>query len=143
MLSHVHVGVADLERALPFYNAIMGELGFKLKFVEPENAVAGWFDGVAPRPIFLIGLPYDGKPANPGNGQMVALLAMNREAVDRCYARAIANGGKDEGKPGLRPHYHPDYYGAYFRDLDGNKLCVCCHISHTSNVTQVTPEPDS
>jgi len=55
----------------------------------------------------------------------VALLAPNRAAVDRCYSRAIASG--DEGRPGLRPHYHPNYYGAYFRDLDGNKLCVCCH----------------
>jgi predicted lactoylglutathione lyase len=55
------------------------------------------------------------------------LLAPDRDAVDRCYARAIASGAEGEGKPGLRPRYHANYYGAYFRDPDGNKLCVCCH----------------
>jgi len=79
------------------------------------------------RPLFLIGHPYNSQPATPGNGQMIALLAPNRSAVDSCYARAIANGAQSEGRPGLRPHYHPHYYGAYFRDPDGNKLCVCCH----------------
>jgi catechol 2,3-dioxygenase-like lactoylglutathione lyase family enzyme len=79
------------------------------------------------RPLFLIGRPYNGERAAPGNGQMVALLAPNRDAVDRSHARALANGARSEGEPGLRPHYHPNYYGAYFRDPDGNKLCVCCH----------------
>ena len=54
-------------------------------------------------------------------------LAADRASVDRCHAAAIARGGTDEGAPGLRPQYHPHYYGAYFRDPDGNKLCVCCH----------------
>ena len=58
---------------------------------------------------------------------MAGLLAPNHAAVDRCYARASATGARDEGKPGLRPHYHANYYGACFRDPDGNKLCVCCH----------------
>jgi putative acetyltransferase len=58
---------------------------------------------------------------------MIALLAASREAVAACHAVALANGGTCEGPPGLRPQYHPDYYGAYFRDPDGNKLCVCCH----------------
>jgi catechol 2,3-dioxygenase-like lactoylglutathione lyase family enzyme len=82
--------------------------------------------GVA-RPLFLIGRPFDRRPAAVGNGQMLALLAPNRAAVDRCHATALAQGGLSEGAPGLRPHYHADYYGAYFRDPDGNKLCVCCH----------------
>ncbi|MDR6673780.1 putative lactoylglutathione lyase [Xanthomonas translucens] len=63
----------------------------------------------------------------PGNGQMLALQAASRAQVDRCHALALAHGARCEGAPGLRAHYHPDYYGAYFRDLDGNKLCVCCH----------------
>ena len=50
-----------------------------------------------------------------------------RTAVDKAYAAALRNGGSCEGAPGLRLEYHPDYYGAYFRDADGNKLCVCCH----------------
>lgn len=58
---------------------------------------------------------------------MTAFLAEHRSDVDRCYALAIEHGGRCEGKPGLRPEYHPNYYGAYFRDLDGNKLCVCSH----------------
>lgn len=80
-----------------------------------------------PRPLFLVGRPWDGKAAQPGNGQMVALLAPSRAAVDAAYAAALAHGGAGEGAPGLRPHYHPNYYGAYFRDPEGNKLCVCCH----------------
>jgi catechol 2,3-dioxygenase-like lactoylglutathione lyase family enzyme len=58
---------------------------------------------------------------------MIALLAKSRDIVGRSHAAALANGGKCEGAPGLRPHYHPNYYGAYFRDPDGNKICVCCH----------------
>jgi catechol 2,3-dioxygenase-like lactoylglutathione lyase family enzyme len=127
MLSHVYIGVTDFQRAFSFYSHVMEELSFVLKFSEPANFWAGWMQPSMPRPLVLVGRPYDGKPANPGNGQMIALLAPNRNAVDRCYATAIACGGTDEGGPALRAHYHPDYYGAYFRDPDGNKLCACCH----------------
>lgn len=127
MLSHVHVGVGDFERALAFYGPVMEILGAPLKFIDRENYMAGWKPRAADRPLFLIGRAYDGQPARPGNGQMVALLAPSREAVDRCHETALAQGAQSEGAPGLRPHYHPHYYGAYFRDLDGNKLCVCCH----------------
>lgn len=127
MLSHVHVGITDFARAFAFYPGVMDELGFTLKFSEPEKPCAGWMRREADRPLFLIGHPYNGERAAPGNGQMVALLAPSRDAVDRCYAWAIANGARNEGKPGLRPQYHPNFYGAYFRDPDGNKLCVCCH----------------
>jgi len=127
MFSHVHIGITNFERAFAFYKSVMDELGFALKFSEPEKPWAGWMPTGAERPLLLIGRPYDGKHASPGNGQMVALLAPSRDAVDRCYARALAIGGQSEGAPGLRPHYHPNYYGAYFRDPDGNKLCVCCH----------------
>jgi catechol 2,3-dioxygenase-like lactoylglutathione lyase family enzyme len=58
---------------------------------------------------------------------MTALLAPSRAAVEAAHAAALANGGRCEGAPGLRPHYHPNYYGAYFRDPDGNKIGVCCH----------------
>jgi predicted lactoylglutathione lyase len=58
---------------------------------------------------------------------MTALLARDRDTVDSAYSTALANGGTCEGAPGLRPQYHPDYYGTYFRDPEGNKLCVCCH----------------
>jgi len=57
----------------------------------------------------------------------VAFEAASRAAVDAFHAAALAAGGTHEGPPGIREHYHPDYYGAYVRDLDGNKLCVVCH----------------
>jgi lactoylglutathione lyase len=77
--------------------------------------------------LFLIGTPFDGNVHSPGNGQMVAFLAMDRDQVDAVYRVALKNGGTDEGPPGLRPEYHASYYGAYFRDPEGNKVCVACH----------------
>ncbi|MEI7870622.1 MAG: VOC family protein [Alphaproteobacteria bacterium] len=131
MISHVHVGVTDFERAFAFYSEVMDALGFPLKFCERDGqrggSWAGWMPTAAARPLFLIGHPFDTAPATAGNGQMVALLAPDRAAVDACHRRALAAGGRDDGPPGLRPHYHPNYYGAYFRDPDGNKICVCCH----------------
>ena len=127
MLSHVHIGVTDFQRAFSFYSAVMNALGLPLRFAEPEKSWAGWKPPDAARPLFLIGHAYNGEPAASGNGQMIALLAPTRGAVEKCHAIAIASGGRCEGPPGLRPHYHPNYYGAYFRDPDGNKLCVCCH----------------
>jgi catechol 2,3-dioxygenase-like lactoylglutathione lyase family enzyme len=127
MLSHVYIGISDFGRSLSFYTAVLDTLGLTLKFSQPEKSRAGWMQPGVARPLLLVGQPYNGEPAEPGNGQMVALLAPTREAADRCYAVALDNGGRCEGPPGLRPHYHPNYYGAYFRDPDGNKLCVCCH----------------
>jgi catechol 2,3-dioxygenase-like lactoylglutathione lyase family enzyme len=127
MISHFHLGISDFDRALKFYSGLMRVLGFPLKFSYPTKSWAGWKPADAERPLFVIGKPYDGKPAAPGNGQMIALMAPSREAVDQCHALAIAGGGICEGAPGLRPQYHSNYYGAYFRDPDGNKICVCCH----------------
>ena len=127
MLSHVYIGVTDFERAFGFYSAVLTHLGVELRFREPEKPWAGWQAPGKPRPLLLIGRPYNGEPMTVGNGAMTALLAPSRPAVDRAYAAALAHGGRCEGEPGLRPHYHADYYGAYFRDPDGNKICVCCH----------------
>lgn len=126
MLSHVFVGTRDFERALAFYRPLLALLGATERFCEPENAWAGWQSHPGPRPLLLLGKPFDGEHA-PGNGQMVALLAASRLLVEQAHALALAQGGRCEGPPGLRAHYHPNYYGAYFRDLDGNKLCVACH----------------
>ena len=127
MLSHIHLGVTDFPRALAFYEGLMDELGFVLKFSDPDKPWAGWMKPDLARPLFLIGYPVDGGPAFPGNGQMTALLAPHRESVDRCHAKAIAMGAASEGSPALRLRYHSDFYGAYFRDPDGNKPCVCRH----------------
>jgi len=127
MFSHIFVGMNDFERALAFYNPLMAALGIEARFCEASRPWAGWQSQPGPRPLFLIGRPYDQQPHQRGNGQMVAFLAQSTAAVDRAYAVALANGGTSEGAPGSRPEYHEHYYGAYFRDPDGNKLCVACH----------------
>ena len=127
MFSHIFVGVNDFERALAFYTPLMNVLGIQARFCERERPWAGWQSSPGPRPLFLIGRPHDRQAHVAGNGQMVAFVAESRAVVDRAYATALANGGTSEGAPGLRPEYHSNYYGAYFRDPDGNKLCVACH----------------
>lgn len=126
MFSHIFIGVCDFDRALAFYRALMPVLGIAERFCDPARPWAGWQSSPDPRPLFLIGTPYAGDH-EVGNGQMVALLASSREQVDLAYQVAIAKGGVSEGAPGLRPEYHANYYGAYFRDTEGNKICVACH----------------
>ena len=127
MISHVFIGVTDFDRGFKFYSVVTNALGLRLKFCEADKQWAGWSAADAPRPLLLIGKPFNGEIARPGNGQMIALLARNRAAVDLAHATALANGGTCEGPPGLRPQYHANYYGAYFHDPDGNKICMCCH----------------
>lgn len=129
MFSHVFVGVSDFDRALAFYTPLMAALGIAPRFCDRSRPWAGWQSSPDPRPLFLIGRPYDRQPPEPGNGHMVAFLAADRAAVDRAHAVALANGGRSDGAPGLRPEYHAHYYGAYCRDPDGNKLCVACHAA--------------
>jgi catechol 2,3-dioxygenase-like lactoylglutathione lyase family enzyme len=127
MISHVNVGVSDFDRAFAFHSGLMEMLGHRLRF--KQDGFAGWEAVGGGRPLFLIARPFDGMPASPGNGQMIAFEAANRALVDLAHAHALAHGGRDEGKPGPRPQYHPNYYGAYFRDPDGNKFCVVCHAA--------------
>ena len=127
MFSHIFIGVGDFERAMAFYAPLTEVLGIELRFSDKSRPWAGWQSTPGPRPLLIIGAPYDGQPHAAGNGQMVAFLAASRETVDRAHAVALGHGGHSEGAPGLRPEYHEHYYGAYFRDPDGNKLCVACH----------------
>lgn len=129
MLSHVFVGSNDFEQALAFYQPVMAALGIAARFVDAQKPWAAWQSSPDPRPLFLIGRPYNGQPHQPGNGQMVALLAPSRAQVDQAYQAALAQGGQCEGPPGLRPQYHAHYYGAYVRDPAGNKLCFVCHAA--------------
>jgi catechol 2,3-dioxygenase-like lactoylglutathione lyase family enzyme len=128
VFSHVIVGVRDFERALAFYNALMPCLGNVPRFCDRSRPWAGWQGADAARPLFLIGKPHDERVHAQGNGQMLAFLANSRRVVDEAYRVALAHGGSSEGAPGLRPEYHEHYYGAYFRDTEGNKLCVACHL---------------
>ena len=127
MFSHVFIGVSDFNRALAFYSPLMATLGIEQRFCESSRPWAGWQSSPDPRPLFLIGKPYNEESPQPGNGQMVAFMATKRSVVDEAFSVAIAHGVTSEGSPGLRPEYHKNYYGAYFRDPDGNKLCVVCH----------------
>ena len=123
MYSHVNLGVHDLLRASAFYDRVLRELDITRAFAG-DGFVA--YRGQDERgPLFFICLPFNGEPASAGNGVHVAFLAPNRAAVDRFHRVALEQGATNEGDPGVRPHYHPDYYGAYIRDLDGNKLQAC------------------
>lgn len=128
MFSHIFVGVRDFDRALAFYAPVMAALGLAPRFCDRARPWAGWQSSPGPRPLFLIGSPYDGLAHDRGNGQMVAFLADSRAMVDAAHAAALSAGGTCEGPPGPRPEYHEHYYGAYFRDPDGNKLGVACHL---------------
>ena len=123
MYSHVTLGSNDLARSRVFYDAIMKVLGHKLLFELPKVFAYGEATG----PKLFILPPFDGKEARPGNGVHAAFKVESRATVDAFHAAALAHGGSDEGKPGLRPHYHPNYYGAYVRDPDGNKIQAVCH----------------
>lgn len=116
MIGYVTLGSNDLPRATAFYDALLGELGAK-RVMEGPRFVA-W--GNSPKaPSLGVITPYDGQPATPGNGTMVALALGSPAEVDRLYAKALALGGSDEGAPGER---FKGFYAGYFRDPDGNKL---------------------
>lgn len=125
MYSHITIGYTDFARTLPFYDAIMEVLGHPVLFKFEEQGLVAYGEPAGPK-LFVVP-PFDGQAAHPGNGWHAAFLAGSRATVDAFHAAALANGGSDEGAPGPRPHYHPNYYGAYVRDPDGNKLQAVCH----------------
>jgi predicted lactoylglutathione lyase len=116
MIIHICFGTRDLERAGKFYDAIAGELGCgrvnqtdtAIYWAKPDSGIG-----------FAATLPYDGNPATFGNGVMATIGAADRDQVDRIHAAALANGGSDEGAPGVRTN---GMYCAYWRDPDGNKM---------------------
>jgi len=127
VISHITLGTNDYERASRFYDAVLNPLGFsrvpKPAGKPPLYAVNGEM------PHLYLYKPYDGRPATWGNGTHVAFKANTRQAVDKFYKEALAKGGTDEGAPGLREGYGENYYAAYVRDPDGNKLQAVCFES--------------
>jgi len=117
MIGYVTIGTNDFEKSRKFYDALLAELGGKRTFASERMQGYGGGGGG----MLAICTPHDGKPATAGNGTMFSLAASSRELVDKVHAKAMSLGAKDEGAPGLRGD---TFYGAYFRDLDGNKLCV-------------------
>jgi hypothetical protein len=132
MLTYVYLGTNDLAEATQFYDAILAPLGMQRCVTgDPEwdRVSAGWGtyeeDGVRELALW-VGKPIDEKPATTGNGVMVAFRALSWKAVDDFHSTALEYGGVSEGAPGLRMHYGADFYAAYVRDLDGNKLAAVC-----------------
>jgi catechol 2,3-dioxygenase-like lactoylglutathione lyase family enzyme len=125
MFSHVTVGSNDIARAKIFYDGVGAALGLARHSDSSPDGVG--YSKPGGRPQLWIVRPLDRQAATVGNGITIGLETDTRAAVDAAYAAALATGGKDEGKPGLRTHYHPNYYGAYVRDPDGNKVCIVCH----------------
>ena len=118
IIHHLSIGTNQLENALAFYDKVLATIGAKRVADYPEMAAA--YGKQFPE-VWVHG-PYDGKPADPGNGQHFAFFAFSEQMVQDFYQTALAAGGTDDGKPGPRPDYGPCYYGCYVRDLDGNKI---------------------
>jgi predicted lactoylglutathione lyase len=120
MIGYITLGTNDLARAEKFYNDLFSVWDVKALNL-PNPKIRSWHmdSGGA----FSVCLPHDDKPASVGNGTMVALNAGNKEMVGKLYHKAIELGGADEGAPGWRGEGEA-FYGAYFRDLDGNKICA-------------------
>ncbi len=121
-LDHVSLPVADLARSAAFYDAALAPLGFKRIKSSPGAIGYG-----RTHPVFWLLARRAEGAARPGLGLHVALGAESREAVDAFHRAALAAGGVDNGAPGLRPEYHPSYYGAFMLDPDGSKIEAVCH----------------
>ena len=125
MIGYAMFGTNDVARAGAFYDAAFQSIGVGRLMEFPTGAIAWGPSWTAP--MVSVGAPFDGKPATVGNGAMIAVVLDTRTKVDALHAAALAAGGGDEGAPGVRGEEGPQaFYGAYFRDLDGNKLCAFC-----------------
>ncbi len=127
MLSHTTVGTNDLARAIAFYDAVIIPLGWTVPYDDQINQHYGYTTGADATPQFWLTRPFDQQPATSGNGTNIGFLAKTRAEVDAFHAAALRAGGTCEGAPGLRVIYHPNFYAAYVRDLDGNKIMCVCH----------------
>ncbi|QRG09177.1 VOC family protein [Xanthobacter dioxanivorans] len=125
MLDHVGISVRDVARSRAFYLAALAPLGYGIAMEVGEDGKGGhsnvgFGDG---KPVFWIGI------GQTATGHMhIAFTAKDRASVDAFYRAALAAGGHDNGPPGLRPHYHPDYYGAFVFDPDGHNVEAVCHL---------------
>lgn len=126
MLGYITMGSNDLPRARTFYDGLLGTIGAKriMEFGEDMGGFTMWGTTME-QPGIAVTAPYNQKSATVGNGNMAALVMLERAQVDALHAKALELGGACEGPPGVRGDEGPQaFYGAYFRDLDGNKLCA-------------------
>jgi catechol 2,3-dioxygenase-like lactoylglutathione lyase family enzyme len=119
MLDHVTIGVSDFERSKRFYDQALHPLDIVRLYAEGEN-FAGY--GIHPKAFFWIG-----SRDTPQSGAHIAFAARDHATVERFYEAAIKAGGRDNGRPGIREHYHPDYFGAFVFDPDGHNIEAVCH----------------
>ena len=124
VLSHVSLGTNDFARAKAFYDAVLATLQIGCVMDFPGGAGYG-----RAFPEFWIQSPHDGGRASAGNGVHICFLASSMDEVKAFHAKALELGGKDDGAPGYRPEYAQNYYGAFVRDLDGNKLEAMLMVS--------------
>ncbi|MEP5763358.1 MAG: VOC family protein [Halieaceae bacterium] len=117
MIGYVTIGVSDMEKAKAFYSELLSDLGASVMMDMGRIAFIGAGQG---QPMLSICVPYDESDPHPGNGNMVAIDPGSKEMVDKLYAKALALGASCDGPPGQR--IEDVFYGAYFRDPDGNKM---------------------
>ncbi|SFG05306.1 Catechol 2,3-dioxygenase [Novosphingobium sp. CF614] len=125
MIDHIGIGASDFEASKRFYDAALAALGMARMMevtVEQTGGYAGIGYGTDGKPFFWLG--NDGPR---GSGIHIAFAAATRADVDAFYGAAMQAGGRDNGGPGLRPHYHPNYYGAFVFDPDGINVEAVCH----------------
>ena len=128
MIDHLSLPVSDYESGRAFYDACLGALGYK-KLMDLDLGAEGMAAGYGKdRPAFWIGTPPEASPASIATqGQHIALAAPDRAAVAAFHAQGLAAGGRDDGAPGLRLHYHGHYYAAFLVDPDGHRIEAVCH----------------
>ena len=122
MIGNVNIGADDPVRSRKFYDAILLPLGYTVTVWEDgaEYTMPGRPDAVD----IYVTRPFNGEPATVGNGSMIAFQAQFQADVHTLHAAGLAAGGMDEGRPGFRPNYSPDFYVGYLRDPQGNKIAV-------------------
>ena len=127
MIDHLGIEVADYARSRAFYERVLATLGYGV-VMEVTRDMTGGYEGCGfgppGRPHFWVGKG-DGEPCR---GAHIAFTAGSRAQVDAFHAAALAAGARDNGAPGLRPHYHPHYYGAFAIDPDGHNIEAVCHL---------------
>ena len=135
MFSHIQLGARDLPLMIAFYGAVLAELGLVRMADDQDSGPpgAGWQMPGRDWPQFFVQKPFNGLPATWGNGVQGSFAAGSQAQVRAAWTKALELGARDEGAPGLRPDYAADYYGAYCRDPEGNKLCFV----HTAQLAQL------
>ncbi len=125
MIGYVTLGTNNIDKALSFYDGLLGSIGARRVMEIPDHGHFTMYGVARDKPGIVITQPYDGGTASAGNGTMVAMPFNDRAQIDAFHAKAIELGAQDDGAPGLRSPEGPRaFYGAYFRDADGNKFCA-------------------